>query len=344
MARRLSRLGSVALVCQQVVEQASRSLNADRVALALHRHEDDRLVIAATHGYSASVVKDVRIERGSWVIGHVFDSGRPVVVPDVRLVHGMSTGHREYRTFSFAAVPMFAGSATVGVLSATDKKDGSPFGRRDTAVLRTLSASAALALMAVRSDTEVHRLTYAATVDSLTGLFNRPYLDARLHEEVERAKRGSSSLTVLMADVDDFKAINDAHGHQVGDAVLQVIGTILRSAVRVFDACARYGGDEFAIVMPSSDHSSAAACAERIRQQVADYYTRDDGVPLLPRLTMSIGVAVIEAGDSPADLIRRADQYLYQAKAAGKNCVRLNSERRGGRTPPLTLRSTNEPA
>ena len=186
--------------------------------------------------------------------------------------------------------------------------------------------------MATRSDTEAHRLAYAATVDALTGLFNRPYFDARLHQEVERAKRGTISLTVLMADIDDFKTVNDTYGHQVGDAVLQVVGGILRSAVRVFDVCARYGGDEFAIVMPSSDQSSAAACAERIRQRVADYYTRDDSVPLLPRLTMSIGVAVIEAGDSPADLIRRADQCLYQAKAAGKNCVRLSPERRAPRT------------
>jgi diguanylate cyclase (GGDEF)-like protein len=289
-----------------------------------------------------SAVKDVRIEPGAWVIGHVYTSGRPVSVPDTRRFQGMPHDRRQYRTFSFASVPMFAGAETIGVLSATDKRDGSAFDREDMAALRTFSVSAALALMAARSDTEVHRLAYAATVDSLTGLFNRPYLDARLHQELERAKRATSSLTVLMADIDDFKTINDTFGHQIGDAVLQVVGSILRSAVRVFDVCARYGGDEFAILMPSSDQLSAAACAERIRQRVSEDYASDERLARLPRLTMSIGVAIIEAGDTPTDLIHRADRCLYQAKAEGKNRVRMNSETRNIRQVPLIGRSSNE--
>lgn len=344
MARRLSRLGGVETVCRRVVEQVARSIEADRVAIALYRPEDDRLAVAATYGYSASAVKDVRIAPGSWVIGHVYASGRAVLVPDIRQIHGMSLERRQYRTFSFAAVPMFAGSAPVGVLSATDKRDGSAFDRRDAVALRTLGVSAALALIAVRSETEVHRLTYAATVDSLTGLFNRPYLDVRLHQEIERAKRASSSLTVLMADIDDFKNINDTYGHQIGDAVLEAVGGILQSAVRVFDVCARYGGDEFAILMPTSDQSSAAACAERIRQQVAEWYARDEALARLPGLTISIGVAVIERGDSSADLIRRADQCLYQAKAEGKNRVRVSSGLPTLRPVPLIGRNTNGPA
>jgi diguanylate cyclase (GGDEF)-like protein len=123
-----------------------------------------------------------------------------------------------------------------------------------------------------------------------------------------------------MADIDDFKIINDTYGHQGGDAVLQVIGGILRTAVRVFDVCARYGGDEFAILMPSSDAPNAAACGERIRRRVAEY-RNEQHVPPLPPLTMSIGVAVTGSGDSAADVIMRADRCLYRAKAAGKNRV-----------------------
>jgi len=342
MARRLSRLGGVENVSQRIVSQVARSIGADRVALAVYRPEDDCLAIAATHGYPAASVKDVRIEPGSWVIGHVYSSGRPVLVADVRRMQGMSRERRPYRTWSFAAVPMLAGSDTVGVLSATDKRDGSAFTKYDVLALRTFSVSAALALVSARNDTEVHRLAYAATVDSLTGLFNRPYVDARLHQEVERAKRSASSLTVLIADIDDFKTINDSYGHQVGDAVLKTVGAILRSAVRVFDVCARYGGDEFAIVMPSSDHSSASACAERIRERVADAYAREENVLRLPRLTVSIGAAVIQRGDAPADLIRRADQCLYQAKAEGKNRVRMNTGGPTIRRMPLIGRGVNE--
>jgi diguanylate cyclase (GGDEF)-like protein len=341
MARRLSRLGGVETVCQRVVDQVGRSIGADRVALALYRPDEDRLAVAATHGYPVSMVSDVRIEPGSWVIGHVFSSGRSVLVPDIRQTLALSSQRPHYRTFSFAAVPVFAGTETVGVLSATDKTDGSAFTRQDIVTLRTISVSAALALIAARSATEVHRLAYAATVDAHTGLFNRPYFDERLHQEVERAKRASSSLALLMADVDDFKRINDSYGHPVGDTVLNAVGGLLRSAVRVFDVCARYGGDEFAILMPTSDHASALACAERIRQRVAEYEIRDGHQPL--RLTMSIGVAVIEPEDTPSDITRRADQYLYQAKSEGKNLVRMGPGPSHVR-PPVLPNGTDEPA
>ena len=326
MARNLGRLGALEIVCQRVVEHVSRSLEADRVAIALYRPEEDRLVVAATHGYPASIVKDVRITPGSWVLGHVYASGRPVLVTNIRKIKGMSLERRQYRTFSFAAVPIFGGAETVGVLCATDKKDGSTFDRKDTIALRSLSVSAALALMAARSDTEVRRLAYSATVDLSTGLFNRLYFDVRLPQELERAKRSSSSLMVLMVDVDDLKTINDTSGHQVGDAALKVIGNILRSAVRVFDVSARYGGDEFAILMLNSDRASAVACAERIRQRVSEYHAGGEDVPGLPRLTVSIGVAIVEMADSPGELIRRAESCLSQAKADGKNRVRVNSD------------------
>ncbi len=326
MGRRLSRLGGLDLVCQGIVEQVSTTLDAERVALALYRPEEDRLAIAATHGYPTSLVKDVRIEPGSWVVGHVFETGRPVVVPDIRQMGRTTLERRPYRTFSFAAVPVLAGAERLGVLTATDKRDGSAFDKGDARALRVFGVSSALALVATKSDAERHRLAYAATVDSLTALFNRPYFDTRLHEEFERARRGSTSLTVLMADVDDFKKINDTYGHQVGDSVLQLVGSILRSTVRVFDVCARYGGDEFAIVMPSSDRSSAAACAERIRQHIAGGEIGGNGGAQLPHLTMSVGVAVMRGDDAPADLVRRADKCLYEAKADGKNCVRLDTQ------------------
>jgi diguanylate cyclase (GGDEF)-like protein len=321
MVRRLTRLGSVEMVCQRIVDQVARSVDAGRVALALYRPEENVLVIPATLGYPASVVKDVRVEPGSSVIGHVFTSGRTMMVSDTRKVPGMSGDRRQYRTFSFAAVPLFAGTQAIGVLCATDKIDGSAFERKDVLALRTLSAPAALALMAARSDIEMHRLAYAATVDSLTGLFNRTYLEARLHQEVERARRGSATLALLLADVDDFKTINDTYGHQTGDSVLRVVGNILRSTVRVFDVCARYGGDEFAIVMPSIDYSSARACAERIRECVAEHHRSEANFIGLPPLTMSIGISVMEPADTPTDLIGSADRYLYRAKAQGKNCV-----------------------
>ena len=325
MARRLSRVTNVDTVTRRVVAHVAQMLDAERVSLALYRKTDGCLMIAATHGYPLASVEEVRIKPGDWVIGHVFSSKRPVFVRDVRLLSTATRQPDQYRTFSFGAVPMIAGSETIGVLTVTDKRDGSAFGRQDEIALRAIGVWAGIALAAARIETEAARLAYAATIDSITGLLNRPYLDNRLHQEVERSKREGGALAVLMADIDDFKTINDTFGHQVGDAVLQTVGRIIRSAVRVFDVCARYGGDEFAIVMPNSDRVSALACAERIRRRLIEDHAGKD--PSEPRLTISIGVAVIAPSDTAADLIQRADRCMYQAKADGKNLVRAQATR-----------------
>ena len=138
-ARRLSRLGSVEAVAQRIVDQVSRVVAAGRVALALHRPADDFLTIVATHGYAMSAVEQIRIQPGDWVIGHVYSKGRAGPRARRSPVHGMAHERRGYRSFSFAAVPIFAGSTTVGVLTATDKRDNSSFNRQDFVALRTMS-------------------------------------------------------------------------------------------------------------------------------------------------------------------------------------------------------------
>jgi diguanylate cyclase (GGDEF)-like protein len=322
VGRNLSRRTDFSATCQRLVDDLSRELAADRVALALYRPAVDRLVIAATHGYPAASVKDVRIEPGSWVVGHVYTTGRPVFVRDIAQLRNNPATPRHYRTSSFVAVPMFSGTETIGVLSATDKRDGSPFERADALALRSFASTAALAIAAARSADEANRLSYAATADSVTALFNRSYFDTRLHQELERARRAGTPLTVLLLDIDDFKKINDTYGHPFGDAILHAVGEILRSTVRVFDICARFGGDEFAILMPTTDHARATASAERIRKRVAT----NTSFPSGPRLTVSIGVAVSSEDDTPADLVRRADRLLYQAKEQGKNRVCANAD------------------
>ena len=193
MARRLSRVGDVSTVARRVVAYVAQMLDAERVSLALYRKQDECLAIAATHGYPLASVEEVRIKPGEWVIGHVYSSKRPVFVRDVRLLSATTKNSSQYRTFSFAAVPMIAGSETMGVLTVTDKRDGSAFGRQDEIALRAIGVWAGAALAAARIETEAARLAYAATIDSLTGLLNRPYLDSRLHQEVERSKREGGS-------------------------------------------------------------------------------------------------------------------------------------------------------
>ena len=324
MARRWSRVGSVESVAQQIVDHIGALVDADRVSLSLYDKSQDALVVVATHGYERSVVADSRIPPGAWVIGHVYSRAHPIFVSDTRLLPGSRPDR--YQTHSFAAVPLIAGGETIGVLAVTEKRSREAFTREDETVLRAMSLVAALAIVAAGSKVEAAKLAYAATVDSVTRLLNRPYFDSRLHEEVERTRREGTTLAVLIGDIDEFKRVNDTFGHQVGDEVLRVVGGIVRSAVRVFDVCARYGGDEFAILMPNCDHKSALACAERIRLRIAEHDGSEHG-STLPPLTVSIGAAVIEKGEDGPTLMSRADRHLYQAKADGKNVVRADSPR-----------------
>lgn len=327
LARRVGRAAEIDAVCQHVVEQAARIVGASRVAVALYRPDEHKLAIAAACGYPLEVVKDVRIQPGDWVMGHVYASGRALVVRDVRRFRALSAVTRSYRSFSFAAIPIVTEGRVVGVLTATDKTDDGTFTRQDVAALRAIGSVAALALTAARGEAETRRLTHAATIDSLTGLFNRQSFDVRLREEIERAKRSSATLAVLIIDIDDFKAINDTNGHPVGDAALQAVSDVLRSVVRVFDVCARYGGDEFAIVMPNSERASTSAAAERIRECIATSGERDARLAGVRHVTVSIGVATLRAGETAEEIVQRADESLYRAKGAGKNCVRVAPSR-----------------
>ena len=163
-------------------------------------------------------------------------------------------------------------------------------------------------------------LAHAAAVDPVTGMFNRRYLETRIAAELERSRRSSQTVGLLMLDVDTFKDINDLMGHQSGDAVLRKIAEIMRRSVRASDVCTRYGGDEFAIIVP--EHGpTALQTAERIRSRIEAFRWETLGVPQNLHVTVSIGVAIGAPGESPEPLIGRADQNLYLAKTMGRNAV-----------------------
>ena len=204
-------------------------------------------------------MQDVRIKPGEWAIGRVSTTRKVLAVPDARLLPGTHAHRNRYRSHAFAVAPLFYGTETVGVLSITERRDGAAFETIDRIALRAIGALAGAAIVAADIATDMARLERAASVDAVTGSTNRSFLDTRLHQEVGRSHREHTELAVLMADIDDFKTINDTYGHQVGDAVLKHVGEIIQSSVRVFDVCARYGGDEFAILMPNSDQARALA-------------------------------------------------------------------------------------
>jgi diguanylate cyclase (GGDEF)-like protein len=180
-----------------------------------------------------------------------------------------------------------------------------------------LASQAAVALDNARLHEIVQR---QAITDDLTGLVNRRRFVEALDAEIERARRFGSPLTVVLADLDNFKQVNDDHGHHAGDDVLRSFAGLLRAHVRDVDVCARIGGEEFAIVLPETDEAGAGSVAERMRESLATVpIAVTEGGPV--RVTSSFGVAELGAGQSGDDLLRGADAALYRAKEAGKNRV-----------------------
>ena len=164
---------------------------------------------------------------------------------------------------------------------------------------------------------EIRALT---VTDSLTGCYNRRYLDERLLEEVLRAQRSRHPLAVIMADIDHFKSINDRFGHAAGDVVLRGMARIFLGEMRArIDWVARYGGEEFVIVLPHTTAAGAATIAERLRAAVEATAFDHPGEPI--RITTSFGVAECRETDDAASLLARVDSMLYRAKAAGRNRV-----------------------
>lgn len=160
------------------------------------------------------------------------------------------------------------------------------------------------------------------TRDPLTAVHNRRFLEERLKEECERYNRYCRPLSALMLDIDFFKRVNDTYGHQGGDQVLRDVAAQAAAVIRKTDFLARYGGEEFCCLLPETDGGEAETVAENLRMHIEGMQSPFQKHSI--RVTVSIGIASFGAGDSPASLLARADEALYQAKRAGRNrCVRL---------------------
>lgn len=161
-------------------------------------------------------------------------------------------------------------------------------------------------------------LKVAANTDRLTQLYNRQYLDTIIEKEHARAARYQTAFALILIDCDHFKAVNDTHGHQVGDTVLGEMARLLRETVRASDIVGRWGGEEFLLVLPDTGIASAARLSEKLRQTVETHE-----FPIVKHKTASFGVALLKPGEAISDFISRVDQALYRAKLNGRNRVEV---------------------
>jgi diguanylate cyclase (GGDEF)-like protein len=192
--------------------------------------------------------------------------------------------------------------------------------KNHTMFISTMANQVALAL---NNAMEHQRIQELAITDDLTGLYNRRAFHNALNKELRRSKRYLKPLSLIMLDIDGFKAINDSLGHQVGDDVLKSLAIYLQGTIRETDILARYGGDEFAIILPETKAGEAAVLAERLKNMVKNYSFKAGGS--FHTVTLSMGVADISNGimDSEDELISRADRVLYMSKGHGGDLVEV---------------------
>ncbi|RME04613.1 MAG: diguanylate cyclase [Planctomycetota bacterium] len=204
----------------------------------------------------------------------------------------------------------------LGLLYLRSRQKAEDFTPKTRQLMEAIASYASIAITNAR----LHQM---ATTDNLTQLYNRGYFEMLLADELKKAKHTRTELALILTDIDHFKKFNDTYGHQIGDEVLRDVAQCIKSILRIDDICARYGGEELVFVLPKTNTEQACAVAEKIRKAVEQQRHTSQNL----QVTISLGVAVYpEQADSPASLVKKADQALYRAKADGRNCWRLWEE------------------
>ncbi len=308
-------------VLDTLCREATVALGADISGVYLGDAGQGGVAVAANGIPEDSEWWGYRIAPGEGVAGRALSTGEPAVtndyqsemtVPGIELLKQIKTA---------VSVPMVWNGALRGALSLAFYSMR-PVERED---IETLEAIASLAAVACRNAEAFEEATEAARTDSLTGLLNHGAIQMRTSEEIWRSQRAERPFACLLCDLDNFKPINDRHGHLIGDEILKRVATALSEEFRPYDGIARYGGDEFVVILPDSDEADALAASDRLRACVdrAAENFKDLGLPV----TVSVGVAQWTEPQTAGELLDRADRALLLAKRRGKGSVVVASAR-----------------
>ena len=301
-----------------ILNQAIEITSAEKGSLMLYEMETDQLDIRVMAGLEDEAfqekvnnneIKCRSFKSGEGIAGRVFVNAKPIVVNNIKEDDVFVDSDASY-VRSIACIPMIVYNDVIGVINVTNKRHGKEFTDEDVEMLKAVADQAAVAINKAQ-------LWDMAVTDSLTGLYVRRYFMVKLQEELLRAERYNNILSIVMADLDHFKNINDTYGHDAGDRVLKAIGKFLQQNIRDVDVIARYGGEEFVIMIPEATKDAAFSLSERVRTQFAELKIEN-----FPQITISLGIATYPFdGSDLNDLIKKADAAMYAAKKAGRNNV-----------------------
>jgi len=318
IARAMTYITDLKSLLKYILSQAIKITKAEKGSIMLYDPGTDLLKIRVLIGledreYQEKVNNDEieckSFKLGEGVAGKVFQTGKTMIInnteEDNRFVESDSSFVR-----SISCIPMAVYKDVIGVINVTNKQGEEGFSEQDAEILKAVADQAAVAINKAQ-------LWELAVTDSLTGLYIRRYFMAKFEEEFHRSKRYKKLFSIVMADLDKFKEINDIYGHTTGDQVLKTIGKFLQKNMRDVDIIARYGGDEFVMILPETDKDEAYSFAERLREKISQMKLEN-----LPKLTISLGIASYPVDEKDIEgLIKKADAAMYSAKQAGRNIV-----------------------
>jgi len=300
-------------------EHNPRNVGFSHNVLARLSREGEMTVVDG-EGIDRKILEKAKMRLGEGVAGELAEKKRVVIVREAGN-DGPAAG-REYNRRSYMIVPLVHDSEVIGVLCVTERYHDGPFDENDQAYMEAFSEMAgqiAYNCLQYRAADEL------ATIDEGTQLFNRRHFNRVFPQEVIRAKRYKHDLTLALIDVDYFKLYNDSNGHQAGDRALAIVSRVLKESFREADIVVRYGGEEFAVIMPETSRAegNGVGFVDRARSMVEEAGLMfEDAQGNARTLTVSGGVATLpQQADSWEDLFEKADQALYRAKESGRNRI-----------------------
>ena len=307
---------------RNILEIAADLLGACQGSVMLIDENREDLHVVHTKGMSTEITRYLRLQVGIGIAGKVAKSGTPLLVSnvenDLRIAVMINRPH--YKSKSLVSIPLKLNEKVLGVLNLSDKWDLSPFSEEDLDLLTSFSTLASLMIERTQVMEEVCRFEQLSLTDPLTGIYNRRFLNNRIDEEINRSRRQGLEFTILFIDLDHFKNYNDQFGHLAGDEALSKTAEIIKAELRGMDIVARFGGEEFCVLLPGVSKQQAQLVAERIREGVEqERFTGKEGLTD-GGLTASLGIAAFpEDGTTLISLLQASDKALYQAKTSGRN-------------------------
>ncbi|NMC00392.1 MAG: sensor domain-containing diguanylate cyclase [Thermoanaerobaculaceae bacterium] len=306
-----------------IMERIRHLVECQAWSLLLLDEESNQLYFKAALGEKSDKLSEIRLKIGEGVAGKAVETGQPMIVDDAQKCPYFNPEIdrlTNFKTRNILAVPLKARGKIIGAFEIINKKGKSEdsFTEKDLETVMLFLEPAAIALENAMLFQKTKELTL---IDDLTHLFNTRYLYQSLKSEISRGKRYGYPLAVIFLDLDGFKAVNDINGHLVGSATLKIVAKILKDGIRNVDIAARYGGDEFTLILPNTDAEGAKVVAERLRSKIENHpYEEDLGVKI--KLSASFGIAIFpQNGDNPEVLIQKADQAMYKVKETTKNAI-----------------------